>query len=528
MAKLQIFRGDTQLDERELTGKTLRIGRAPQNDLVLEDPGKGVSRNHAEIRFEGGRYTLVDLGSQNGLWVSGSRVPSVVLEPGVSVAVGPYRVMMEAPVAVTPAGGVAPISDLDTGPIEPTQFSVPVPLNLESLGSAPKTQDSAPKAIEQRPAPVVKESARKEATAQRPVKQVTVVTQGGAGPSLNVRILIGISALVLLVVVVVVGYKMTRKPAAPAWDASVAQALIASGKCQEALDTQINPALQRDPNNQQATTLRDECNRTLTQVTSVATSSIPTATPTADDRLNEAEPLLQTNVAAECQKGLDIITAVAAEDANNQRAKDMAVRANACINPIVKPGPSAIASAEKPAVPVSPSQGGLEVIQGETDKAYKARMAVERKKYDDAVAVLAEKKYGLALAQFNELMNEVPSGYLELQAKRDEARAGMRAEGKAALEAAQAADAKDNFDQAVAGYRNAHQLDPSIQVDAFIQRVTDRKLALGRKKCTDGTTDFAIGNTSAALTELQEAIRLLPQSDPCVAKAKDALQKIQK
>lgn len=524
MAKLLIFRGDTQLDERELTGKTLRIGRAPQNDLVLEDPGKGVSRNHAEIRFEGGRYTLVDLGSQNGLWVSGSRVPSVVLEPGVSVAVGPYRLMMEAPVAVTPAGGVVPISDLDTGPIEPTQFSVAVPLNLESLGSAPKTQDSAPKPIEQRP--VVKEP-RKEGTVKKPVKQVTVVTQGEAAPSLNVRILIGISALVLLVVLGVVGYKMTRKPAPPAWDASVAQALIASGKCQEALDTQINPALQKDPNNQQATTLKDECNRTLAQVTSVATSSIP-ATPTADDRLNEAEPLLQTNVAAECQKGLDIINAVAAEDANNQRAKDMAVRANACINPIAKPGPSAIASAEKPAVPVSPSQGGLDVIQGETDKAYKARIAVARKKYDDAVAVLNSQKYQQAMALFNELTNEVPSGYLELQQQREAARAGMRAEGKAALETAQAADARDNYDQAIAGYRNAHQLDPSIQVDALIQRVTDRKLALGRKKCTDGTTDFAIGNTSAAVSELTDALRLLPQSDPCYAKAKDALQKIQK
>ncbi|HEU4936783.1 MAG TPA: FHA domain-containing protein [Vicinamibacterales bacterium] len=528
MAKLLIFRGDTQLDERELTGKTLRIGRASQNDLVLEDPGKGVSRNHAEIRFEGGRYTLVDLGSQNGLWVSGSRVPSVVLEPGVSVAVGPYRLMMEAPVAVTPAGGVVPISDLDTGPIEPTQFSAAVPLNLESLGPAPKTQDSAPKAIEQRPAPVVKESARKEGTVQRPVKQVTVVTQGGAAPSLNVRILVSISALVLLVVLLGVGYKMTRKPAPAAWDASVAQALIASGKCQEALDRQINPALQRDPSNQQATTLRDECNRTLAQVTSVATSSIPPATPTADDRLNEAESLVQTNVAAECQKGLDIINAVAAEDANNQRAKDMAVRANACLTAIAKPGNSAVASAEKPAVPVSPSQGGLDVIQGETDKAYKTRMGVARKKYDDAVAVLAEKKYAQALNQFNELLNEVPSGYLELQAKRDEARAGMRAEGKAALEAAQVADGRDSFDVAIEGYRRAHQLDPSIQVDAAIKGVSDRKLALGRKRCTDGITDFAIGNTSAAITELQEAVRLLPQSDPCFAKAKEALQKIQK
>jgi predicted component of type VI protein secretion system len=518
VAKLLIFRGDTQLDERELSGKTVRIGRAPQNDLVLEDPGKGVSRNHAEIRFEGGRYTLVDLGSQNGLWVSGSRVPSVVLEPGVSVAVGPYRLMMEAPVAVTPAGGVVPISNIDTAPIEATQFSErPASLNLDELVSGPK-KPAAP-VVEKRPAPVAKAQTHKER-----VKEPTVVKPQPS--SMNTRMLGGIAALLLVAVSAFIAYKLFSKSPPPAWDSSVAQALIASGKCQEALDRQINPALQRDPNNQQAVTLRDECNRTLAQVTSIATTSIP-ATPTADDRLNEAEPLLQTNLAAECQKGLDIINAVVGEDANNQRAKDMAVRANACINPITKPATSA-ASAEKPTVIVPPSQGGLDLIQGETDKAYKSRIAAARKKYDDAVAVLADKKYLQALNQLNELMNEVPSGYLELQAKREEARAGMRADGKAALDAAQAADGRDNFDAAIEAYRRAHQLDPSIQVDAAIKGVSERKLALGRKKCTDGVTDFAIGNTAAATSELQEALRLLPQGDPCYAKAKEALSKIQK
>jgi predicted component of type VI protein secretion system len=530
VAKLKICRGDTQLDERELPEKTVRIGRGAQNDLVLEDPGKGVSRNHAEIRFEGGRYTLVDLGSQNGIWVSGSRVPSVVLEPGVSAAVGPYRLMIEAPVAITPVGGVAPIGAVDTA-TELTQLSErsAAPLVLDSLGPAPKKQEPAgpvvekrpPPVVEKRSAPVVKEPPRKERTDKEP-------TVKGPQPSkVNARVLGGIAALLLIAASAFIAYKIMRKPASPAWDARVAQSLIASGKCQEALDTQINPALQANPANQQALTLRDECNRTSAQVTSIATSSVP-PTPNADDRLNEAESLLQTNVAAECQKGLDIINAVVAEDANNQRAKDMTVRANACITPTAKPAAPPVAVAEKPAVPLPPSQGGLDTIQGETDKAYKTRMAAARKRYDEAVAVLTSQKYAQAASLFNELMNDVPSGYLELQQKRDEARAGMRAEGKAALEAAQAADSRDNYDVAIAGYRNAHQLDPNIPVDALIQRVTDRKIAAGRKKCNDGTTDFAIGNTSAALTELRDAVRLLPQSDPCYAKAQEFLQKMGK
>jgi predicted component of type VI protein secretion system len=524
VAKLLIFRGDTRLDERELTGKTVRIGRGAQNDLVLEDPGKGVSRNHAEIRFEGGRYTLVDLGSQNGIWVSGSRVPSVVLEPGMSAAVGPYRLMMEAPVAVTPAGEVVPISNIDTAPIEPTQFSVAVAFNVDSLESAPQKPESAPPAVGERSAPVVKESTRKEGTTKKPaVKQITV-SQGGPPSSLNVRILISISALLLLVVFVGVGYKMMRKSTPPAWDSTVAQALIASGKCQQALDTQINPALQRDPTNQQAATLRDECNRTLAQVTSIATSSIP-ATPTADDKLNEAEPLLQTNVAPECQKGLDIINAVAAEDANNQRAKDMAVRANACISP-PKPGGPPIATAEKAPQPVSPSQGGLEINPGETDKQYRARIQTMSKRYDDALAVLADKKYQQALSLLMEIQNEVPSGYRDLTQRRDEARAAIRAEGKTALNAAEAAEKAGDLDTAWDQVRRARQLDPGPQTEAVAQRIVGSRAALGRKRCDDGKVAYLYRDSASAIPALQDAIRLLPPNDPCVATAKEYLQKL--
>ncbi len=517
MAKLLIFRGDTRLDERELTRETVRIGRGSQNDLVLEDPGKGVSRNHAEIRFEGGRYTLVDLGSQNGIWVSGSRVPSVVLEPGLSVAVGPYRLMLEAPVAA-PATAVAPIGVVDTA-TELTRLSErsAAPLALDSLGPALKKQELAPP-VERRPAPEAKEAVRKER-----IKTTATTPQPS---SWNTRVLIGIASLLLVVAVGFIAYKVMRKPAPLPWDSSVAEALIRSDKCQEALDTQITPALQKNPTEPQALKLKDECGQKLAHAASATTSSIP-APLSVDDRLNEAEPLLQTNVAAECQKGLDIINAVVAEDANNQRAKDLAVKANACINP-AKPVAPPVASADKPAVPVPPSQGGLEVIQGETDKAYKGRMTAARKKYEDAVAVLNSQKYVQAMALFNELMNEVPSGYLDLQQRREDARNGMRAEGKAALEAAQAADARDNYDAAIAGYRNAHQLDPNIQVDALIQRVTDRKLAAGRSKCTQGLLDFSLGNNAAALPALRDAVRLLPQTDPCYATARARLQQLEK
>jgi hypothetical protein len=188
--------------------------------------------------------------------------------------------------------------------------------------------------------------------------------------------------------------------------------------------------------------------------------------------------------------------------------------------------PAIATAVDKPAVPIAPSQGGLEVIQGETDKAYKARVAAARRKYDDAVAVLASQKYVQAASLLTELMNVVPSGYLDLQQRRAEAHDGMRAQGKAALQDAQTADGRDNYDAAIELYFRAHQLDPTIQVDQLIQGVRDRKLAFGKKTCTVGLVSFALGDNTTALPALEDAVRLLPPADPCYVKAKAALQQL--
>lgn len=47
---------------------TVTVGRAPENDLVLE--GLQLSRRHAEIRFDGRDWLLVDLGSTGGTSVN--------------------------------------------------------------------------------------------------------------------------------------------------------------------------------------------------------------------------------------------------------------------------------------------------------------------------------------------------------------------------------------------------------------------------------------------------------------------------
>jgi ABC-type multidrug transport system ATPase subunit/pSer/pThr/pTyr-binding forkhead associated (FHA) protein len=67
--------------------KALRIGRVPDNDLVL--PDLDVSRHHAELRRSPtGAYEIVDLGSHNGTFVNGRRVSSAVLSETDLVSIG--------------------------------------------------------------------------------------------------------------------------------------------------------------------------------------------------------------------------------------------------------------------------------------------------------------------------------------------------------------------------------------------------------------------------------------------------------
>ncbi|MGW7088495.1 FHA domain-containing protein [Streptomyces sp. NPDC054871] len=79
------FRQPTSV--RPLPARTVRIGRAADNDLVIDD--LVVSRRHAELRvLDGGTYEIVDLGSHNGTYLNGQPVGRAPVSPGDIVGVG--------------------------------------------------------------------------------------------------------------------------------------------------------------------------------------------------------------------------------------------------------------------------------------------------------------------------------------------------------------------------------------------------------------------------------------------------------
>lgn len=62
------------------------IGRLPECDITLT--GAAVSRRHARVQQEGGRWTITDLGSTNGIRVNAEQVQVAEIKPGDRVEVG--------------------------------------------------------------------------------------------------------------------------------------------------------------------------------------------------------------------------------------------------------------------------------------------------------------------------------------------------------------------------------------------------------------------------------------------------------
>jgi hypothetical protein len=69
---------------------SVTLGRSRECDCVLADPS--VSRRHAELRREGTRWVLRDLGSRNGTRVNGARLLDLAeVCPGDRVSFGDAR-----------------------------------------------------------------------------------------------------------------------------------------------------------------------------------------------------------------------------------------------------------------------------------------------------------------------------------------------------------------------------------------------------------------------------------------------------
>ncbi|MBK6691202.1 MAG: sigma 54-interacting transcriptional regulator [Myxococcales bacterium] len=88
---LTVLSGASRGKERPLVG-TVRVGKAPENDLVLSDDT--VSRQHCELTRTADGIVVKDLGSTNGTKVNGARVQQATFPPGTVVKVGEVEISL--------------------------------------------------------------------------------------------------------------------------------------------------------------------------------------------------------------------------------------------------------------------------------------------------------------------------------------------------------------------------------------------------------------------------------------------------
>lgn len=138
-----------------LEGDQLTIGRDSSNEITINDAE--VSRRHARLTFQGGKFVLEDLGSTNGTFVNGQRLAGPrVLKAGEVVSFGEQIVLVfeastfdpAATVASPRAAAVPSASRPVTPPPAPAQqYAGSVPASPMMESAPPKKSNSMPLVI---------------------------------------------------------------------------------------------------------------------------------------------------------------------------------------------------------------------------------------------------------------------------------------------------------------------------------------------------------------------------------------------
>ncbi len=89
MAMIIVKLGDTVIQQYEINKDVISIGRARDNDIIVEN--LSVSRNHSRIRYQDGNYILTDLNSANGCFVNGVKVTKTELADDDIISIGKHK-----------------------------------------------------------------------------------------------------------------------------------------------------------------------------------------------------------------------------------------------------------------------------------------------------------------------------------------------------------------------------------------------------------------------------------------------------
>ena len=391
MATLRVYRGDQFVAPFELGEGRTRIGRGSDNHLVLEDHDKQVSRIHAEIWHERGRYVITDLNSQNGVWIGERQIKTEEpLPENVWVTIGPYRLMLvpeEKPAtAPTDEFGGAGVTGRREAYIEPTQLLEPA----ETV--PPASQRSHP------PKPAVEQS-----QVAQPGHTQTGKSPVPATKSRSNTIPIAAAAAVILVFAVVAVMMM------------------------------------RGSGNDTGTETVAHTTTTPTTTTSIPAPAGPTPEEVFQDHYGKAQAFIQQANKASAREENTLALAALPDDPRGvaqRTAIDAMPDPGTTLPPPVTDGaaPPAVGSPKPPPPPLA-EWLRVSARQGETEKERANREKVARSQLEDGRKFLADRQFDQAIAALQSAIRTSGRSDYGVQANEAASMLGQARNNRAAAEA---------------------------------------------------------------------------------------------
>jgi predicted component of type VI protein secretion system len=496
VARLLVFRGDVVEHEVELGVVPVRIGRGEDNDLILDDPGKGVSRTHAELVYDAGRYILVDQHSRNGISVNGSRVERAVLRPDSAVTIGSFRLMV-----VDQAGDSSDraVPMLETAAVETRSLSVDDDTHYEAAAPAnetPAPPDEAP--VPPNEAPVVPNEAA-AVPSEASVARGAAAAPPAAGWMQTHASYLWLGGAAVVVAVAVGLTAMMRSSAGPskaddiAGHLSRAKALLEQNDPERAISEHLGPALAIDPGNAAAVELRSQAQAAIDaqRVAQGTSGGAPVAT-------NTIPPTQPTEAAPEA-------------------------------SPVPAAGGTPVR--ERPTAALPPEQGGLERRPGESNSSLRERERAMTASYEEAKRVLARGDYATAEQLLSTIVSTAGQRYRDASATLIDARRQRRDAGLRLLAQAGEDEAAGRWDAAIEKLKQVHANDSTAAVDSDIARLTAAKVAFIANKLKEADAKFKLQTSASdagALALYQEIIRLLPTDHPRYNEVRTRIMELQK
>ena len=116
MARLVLDCDGVDVITHELIGDITTIGRAPSNDVVIDNPT--VSARHASLTKSPSGYRLKDLGSTNGTQINGISITEAELHDGNEIRFGHVTGHFQDATGGIDPGRELQVSDEHNGPGE--------------------------------------------------------------------------------------------------------------------------------------------------------------------------------------------------------------------------------------------------------------------------------------------------------------------------------------------------------------------------------------------------------------------------